>query len=158
MIARFDTWEQASIFAGKMQSEGRHAVMLDEGTLLWGALAIGGVRVWVSDIVLDEDGEWPAMETVENEFANALRGLIMAFACSGPLLLLGNLAIHQAHESERPSRDPMEVLVTVLLIAGGAGAILIMGPLMPAFTRFLRDDESVASRLVRLVVVLILIV
>ena len=155
MIVRFDTWERATIFATKMQSEGRHAVLLDEGTLLWGALAIGGVRVAVSDIVLDEDGEWPEIETVESEFANVLRGLVMAFACSGPVLLLANLAIERARDVERRPEDPLKVLVSVLLIAGVAGAIAVMGSMMPAFTRFLRDDELFTSRLLRFLVVLL---
>jgi hypothetical protein len=158
MIVRFDTWERAPVFATKMQSEGRHAVILDQGTLLWGPLAIGGVRVSVSDIVLDEDGEWPEIETMESEFAKVLRGLIAAFACSGPLLLLAILAIEQAHHPERRSGDPVEVLVAVILIAGIAGTFAVMGSMMPAFTRFLRDDERVASRLVRLLVVLIVLI
>lgn len=159
MIVRFDTWERASVFAAKMQSEGRHAVILDGGvSFLWGPLAVGGVRVAVSDIVLDEDGEWPAMETMESELANVLRGLVAAFAVSGPVLLLANLALERARDSERHPRDPVEVLATVLLVAGVAGAFAVMGPMMPAFTRFLRDDERLASRLVRLLVVLLFLI
>jgi hypothetical protein len=155
MIVRFDTWEKASVFAVEMQEEGRHAVILDEGVcFLWGPLAMNGVRVAVSDIVLDEDEEWPEIETVENEFANAIRGLIAAFAASSPLLLLGTLAIERARDLERPTRDPVEVLVTVLLIAGVAGALAVMGPMMPTFTRFIRDEERLATRVVRLLVVL----
>ncbi|HEY1121858.1 MAG TPA: hypothetical protein VGE67_09665 [Haloferula sp.] len=155
MIARFDTWEKASIFAVEMQEEGRHAVILDEGTcFLWGPPAIGGVRVMVSDIVLDEDGEWPEVETTENEFLNALRTLIAAFAASSPALLFGVLAIERARDHERPPTDSLEVLITVLLTAGVAGAIAVMGTMMPAFTRFIRDEDRLASRVVRLLVAL----
>ena len=113
---------------------------------------MGGVRVAVSDIVLDEDGEWPEMETVESEFANVMRGLIAAFAASGPVLLMAHLAIERARDSERHSRDSVEALVSVILVAGVVGAFAVMGSMMPAFTRFLRDDELFASRLLRLLV------
>ena len=142
-----------------MQEEGRHAVILDEGVcFLWGPSAMGGVRVMVPDIVLDEDGEWPEIETAENEFANGLRALVAAFGASAPLLLFGVLAIERARDLERPPRDPVEVLMTVLLIAGVVGAIAMLGPMMPAFTRFLRDEERLASRVVRLLVVLLYII
>lgn len=154
MIARFDTWEKASIFAVEMQEEGRHAVILDEGTcFLWGSPAIGGVRVMVLDIVLDEDGEWPEIETAESEFSNGLRALFAAFGASAPLLLFGVLAIERARDIERPTADPLRVLIAVLLIAGTAGVIAVMGAAMPAFTRFIRDEERLASRVVRLLVV-----
>ncbi|RYD65862.1 MAG: hypothetical protein EOP83_06425 [Verrucomicrobiaceae bacterium] len=155
MIVRFDPWEEASIFTVEMQEEGRHAVILDEGVcFLWGPPAVGGVRVMVSDIVLDEDGEWPEVETVENEFANALSALIAAFGASAPLLLFGVFALERARDLEGPARDPVEVLVTVLLIAGVAGAIAVMGSMMPAFTRFIRDEERLLTRVVRLLIVL----
>jgi len=156
MIARFDTWEKASVFAVEMQEEGRHAVILDEGTcFLWGTPAIGGVRVMVSDIVLDEDGEWPETENAKkNEFADTLRALIAAFAASSPILLFGALAIERARDLERPPVEPIGVLVAVTAIAVTAGAIALMGALMPAFTRFIRDEDRLASRVVRLLVVL----
>jgi len=155
MIARFDTWEKASVFAVEMQEEGRHAVILDEGTcFLWGPPAIGGVRVMISDIVLDEDGEWPEVETTENEFLNALRTLIAAFAASSPALLFGVLAIERARDLDRPPVNSLEVLIAVLVTAGVAGAFALMGSMMPAFTRFIRDEERLTVRAVRLLMVL----
>lgn len=157
MMVCFDTWEGAGIFMGRMRAEGRHAEILDEGMcFLWGPLAIGGVRVAVSDIVLDEDGEWPEIETTDSELAHVLRQMFIAFACSGPVLLLAILAIERARDAERSSTDPAGVLAAVLLLAGFAGAIAIMGSMMPAFTRFLRDDDSLASRLFRFIIALLL--
>ena len=157
MIVRFDTWEAAGIFMGRMRAEGRHAEILDEGMcFLWGPLVTGGVRVAVSDIVLEEDGEWPEIETTESELANVLRRMFIAFACSGPVLLLAILAIERAREVERPATDPAGVLVAVLFLAGYAGVITLMGSIMPAFTRFLRDDESLASRMLRVTIALFL--
>lgn len=155
MIVRFDTWEGASVFTVEMQEEGRHAVILDEGTcFIWGPPAIGGVRVMVSDIVLDEDGEWPEIETIENEFLDVLRALVAAFAASSPALLFGVLAIERARDLERPPVNSLEVLIAVLLTAGLAVAFAVMGSMMPAFTRFIRDEEQLATRVVRLLVVL----
>jgi len=113
---------------------------------------MGGLRVAVSDIVLDEDGEWPEPEPRESDLANVLRGLITAFAASGPVLLLANLAIEKAHDPERHPRDSVEVLVSVILVAGVVGAFAVLGTLMPAFTRFLRDDGRFASRVLRLLI------
>jgi len=159
MIVWFYTWERASVFVTEMQSEGRHAVILDEGTcFMWGPLTTGGIRVAVSDIVLDEDGEWPEMETRESEFANVLSGLVGLFAVSGPLLLLAVLAIDRARDAGRDPRDSVEILVGLICVAVVAGAFAVMGPVMPAFTRFLRNDESLASWIVRLLVALPLIV
>jgi len=155
MIVRFDTWERASVFAVEMQEEGRHAVILDEGTcFIWGPPAIGGVRVMVSDIVLDEDGEWPVVETTGNEFLDALRTLVAAFGASSPALLLGVLAIERARDLERPPVNSVEVLIAVLLTTGLAVTFAVVGSTMPAFTRFIRDGERLATRVVRLLVVL----
>lgn len=108
----------------------------------------------VSDIVLDEDGEWPVVETTGNEFLDALRTLVAAFGASSPALLLGVLAIERARDLERPPVNSVEVLIAVLLTTGLAVTFAVVGSTMPAFTRFIRDGERLATRVVRLLVVL----
>jgi hypothetical protein len=74
---RFDTWERAAIFAGRMRDEGRRATLLDEGVaFLWGPVAVGGVRVMVSDLVLDDEEAWPEVEGVDSEAVWVLRSLV----------------------------------------------------------------------------------
>ncbi|MCW1883876.1 hypothetical protein OKA04_04000 [Luteolibacter flavescens] len=152
MIARFDTWERASFFALEMQAEGRHAVILDQAMgLMWGPLAVGGVRVAVSDIVLNDDGEWPEIEAGNSEAANLARGLITALALMGPLLLLVKFAM----ENERPTRSrsgEMDLQSLLTAMAGCGVIIVLLSPLMPAFTRFLRDDSREASWWTRAIV------
>ncbi len=156
MIVRFDTWERATVFAARMRAEGRHAVMLDEGVcFLWGPIASGGVRVAVSDIVLEEGGEWPGTAPKESELADVVRWMVAAFALGGPLLGLILATAERARHLERRPTDAVAVLSVVLAIAGSAAAFAVIGSMMPAFTRFLRDDERFASRLLRWFIVLL---
>ena len=61
----------------------------------------------------------------------------------------------RARHLERRPTDAVAVLSVVLAIAGCAAAFAVIGSMMPAFTRFLRDDERFASRLLRLFIVLL---
>lgn len=156
MIVRFDTWERAIVFASKTQAEGRHSVVLDSGVcFLWGPIAMGGVRVAVSEIVIEEDGEWPEIEAKESELAPVVRLLVAALALGGPLVGLVFAMAERARDQERRPEDAIEMLIFVLVVAGSAAAFAVLGSMMPAFTRFLRSDELVASRLLRLLIALL---
>lgn len=84
MIEKFDSYEQAALFAEKKRSEGYSAEIVNESVgFLWGARTVGGFRVQVSD----EPGEFPDREEVEEAFSSVvIRYGVLAFLAVGVLI------------------------------------------------------------------------
>ena len=84
MIEKFDSFEQAALFAEKKRSEGYSAEIVNESVgFLWGSRTIGGFRVQVSD----EPGDFPNPEEVGEAFSSvAIRYAVLAFLAIGVLI------------------------------------------------------------------------
>ena len=156
-MVRFDSWERAAIFAGRMRDEGRRATMMDEGVaFLWGPAAVGGVRVMVSDLVLDEDEEWPEVEGVEHEAVWVLRSLVAFTPVVAVLMVLMRVFAEQGR-SRSPVVEPAVVLEFLVKLAGFSVAMVVLGMLMTMATPFLRDEENPWSQTLRMTIVILLL-
>ncbi len=84
MIEKFDSYEQAALFAEKKRSEGYSAEIVNESVgFLWGSRTVGGFRVQVSD----EPGDFPKREDVGEEFSSVIiRYAVLAFLAIGALI------------------------------------------------------------------------
>lgn len=159
---RFDTWERAAIFAGRMRDEGRRATLLDEGVaFLWGPVAVGGVRVMVSDLVLDDEEEWPEeewpeVEGVDSEAVWVLRSLVAFTPVVAVLMVLMRVFAEQGR-SRSPVVEPGVVVEFLVKLAGFSVAMVVLGVLMTMATPFLRDEENPWSQMVRMAVAILVL-
>jgi hypothetical protein len=154
---RFDTWERAAIFAGRMRDEGRRATLLDEGVaFLWGPAAVGGVRVMVSDLVLDDEEEWPEVEGVDSEAVWVLRSLVAFTPVVAVVMVLMRVFAEQGR-SRSPVVEPAVVLEFLVKLAGFSVAMVVLGVLMTMATPFLRDEENPWSQMVRMAVAILVL-
>ena len=152
VIVRFPTYEEASIYAGVMQSDGHFAAILDESMgFMYGPLAIGGFRVIVSEEPVVESEEPPGEGPIEGAVLNFLRLLVGAFVALGLAVGIGILW--------KAAGDSFVtgLLVLAAAVAGWLGICLILGSLMTPFTRALRDDSSIFGWLVKGFVALIFV-
>lgn len=156
-MVRFDTWERAAIFAGRMRDEGRRATLLDEGVaFLWGPAAVGGVRVMVSDLVLDDEEEWPEVEGVNHEAVWILRSMVAFTPVVAVVMLL--MRIFAAREGSRsPLLEPGVVVEFLAKLAGFSVAMVVLSVLMTMATPFLRDEENPWSQMVRITIAILLL-
>ncbi|MEI6604061.1 MAG: hypothetical protein WCP35_02040 [Verrucomicrobiota bacterium] len=144
MIIRFNTYEEASIYAGVMQADGHFAEILDECSgFMYGPLAIGGFRVIATEepVVVAEGP--PATGPLESALLNFLRLLVSAFVAFGLTLGIGLLS------QEGGGFLLVVLLALVAASAGWLGLCLIMAPLMIPFTRALRDEKSAFGGLIK---------
>lgn len=144
VIVRFNTYEEASIYAGVMQADGHFAEILDECTgFMYGPLAIGGFRVIATEEPAVEAEGPPAAGPLESSILDFLRLLVSAFVAFGLTLGIGQLA------QEGGGLLLVALLALVAVSAGWLGLCLLMGPLMIPFTRALRDEKSVFGGLLK---------
>lgn len=107
MLHRFATYEQAALFAAMKRDDGYHAEVLhDHVASLWGALATGGVAVWVSGVAAvgegnEECGEEARTSWLPAELSEALGSTVLSIvglsALVWVLVCLRHFAIH-THE------------------------------------------------------------
>lgn len=153
MVHTFATHEDAAIFAAAKRAEGYHAEILDEGMgMLYGPLAIGGIRVIVSEeaIPIDDEEEkpdstvpLPAMEKSEDgEFLKTVRMLAVGIVAIGLVALVIMLL---SVFSNNPGGLLLELvhLLKYPLVIGVVFAV--MGPFMLDFTRWLRGEKVSAD-------------
>ena len=113
MIVRFNTHEEAGLFVAKEASEGIDCVILDaQAASLWGASAVGGVRVAILGERDVKDGSDQPQESFVVSF---LRGMVLLIAGIGVLAMALSLAL----------AFYTEPLAMLLLIAFGATVIWI---------------------------------
>jgi hypothetical protein len=156
-MVRFDSWERAAIFAGRMRDEGRRATMMDEGVaFLWGPAAVGGVRVMVSDLVLDEDEEWPEVEGVDHEAVWVLRSLVAFTPVVAAVMVLMRVFAEQGR-SRSPVVEPAVVVEFLAKLVGFSAAMVVLGMLMTMATPFLRDEENPWSQTLRMTIAILLL-
>ena len=151
MIHRFATYEDASIYAGIMRSEGYFAAILDESMgSIWGPLATVGIRVIVSDEPVEEDEEDMPPVPSERPFDSLIRAArLTALAVAGIGILLLALMILKF------PLDYLSILIEHLIplaIAFFFGCLII--PLVEPFNRALRDESSAFGSLIRFLTVL----
>jgi hypothetical protein len=84
----FATHEEASIFAAAKRAEGHYAEMLDEAVAyIYGPLAVGGIRVIVSEETLAEGDDPipppPWVNPTDGELAMTVRMMAVGFAVIG---------------------------------------------------------------------------
>lgn len=144
MISRFYNFEEASIYAARMRSEGRYAEILD-GTMssMWGPLAVGGVRVIVSDAPVEDDTP-PAEgeKTAWGELFDAIRMAVVFFAAAG---LVTGVVIFMR------SGEPIAWFSKIVVFLPFASALVALA-LVPFFIRLtavLRDAGSPVGRFLR---------
>jgi hypothetical protein len=145
MIHTFATREEAAIYASSRRSDGYFAEILDEGMgAIYGPLAIGGIRVVVSDEPLEDpvaepDGSPPPPAPPrDSELLTLVRLLVVGIAGIGLLaMVIGALSL--------APRDPGELAMGLYRLLKNpvliALAFLILGPLMGGFTRWLRGER-----------------
>jgi len=152
MVHTFATREDAAIFASAMRSDGYFAGILDEDMgAIYGPLAIGGIRVVVSDEPIggevDETAGRQALSgnAEDGEFLRTLRLFVVGIAGLGlavvAIMLLWLLLKLMELLMEKPVEGALVVfhlvkspLVIVLIF-------LIAGPLMTGFMRWLRGER-----------------
>ena len=150
VIHTFATREEAAVFATAMRAEGYMAEILDEGMAsIYGPLAIGGVRVVVSDGQVEQEadadsevtaqrGQPPAEEYKDGELLKTLRLLVLGLVGIG-LLILGITALSVlSNDPAGLARMLWQMLKVPLVIAL---AFAIMGPWMIHVTRWLRGER-----------------
>ena len=144
MIHTFSTREEAAIFASSMRSDGYFAEILDEGMgSIYGPLAIGGIRVLVSDEPLEDavDGaagpQEPASKADDGEFLKTLRMLVVGLVGFGLAVVVVMLLSVTSENPLGLARILYHFLKIPVLIGV---AFVIMGPLMGNFTRWLRGE------------------
>jgi hypothetical protein len=151
VVHTFATREEAAVFASAMRAEGCMAEILDEGMAsIYGPLAIGGVRVLVSDepvgedIMADAEGAMADAEPMptdgqrESELRKTLRLLTVGVVGIGLLILGITVLSVLAKDPGGLVRVLWEMLKVPLLIGL---AFAIMGPWMIHFTRWLRGER-----------------
>jgi hypothetical protein len=142
MIHTFSSREEAAIFASAMRSDGYYADILDEGMgSIYGPLAIGGIRVVVSDEpladTLDESGASGKVE--DGEFLKTLRLSVVGVVVLG-LALIGIMLLSiTSQDPAGLARLLYHALKYPLLLAL---AFAVLGPLMEGFTHWLRGESS----------------
>ncbi len=153
MIHTFGTREEAAIFAATMRSEGYFAEILDEGMgAIYGPLAIGGIRVLVSeqpiatepDDALQESTDRPLHEPAsgDGEFRQTVRFFTVGLVAFG-LIALALFILAGTRNSPESIVRLLTPVLKYLLVLGLAFAVL--GPLMGGFTRWLRGESTSAA-------------
>jgi hypothetical protein len=99
-------------------------------------LAIGGFRVIATDEPVTETGEPPGEGPLESDILDCLRLLVGAFVVMGMAMGIG--IVWKA----ACALSVVDGLVLAAGVAGWLGFYMILGALMPPFTRALRDDSS----------------
>jgi len=103
MIEKFSTLREATFFVEQKRAEGFLAEIQNENVAqLWGPLAAGGYRVWVSDERIDPDDELDpedlsatAAESIDSGAADQwIRIIVIGFLLLGALSLVANLLFH----------------------------------------------------------------
>jgi hypothetical protein len=150
MIHTFATREEAAVFATAMRADGYIADILDEDMAsIYGPLAIGGVRVLVSDQPLEEEvnvdmeataytGSPPPEENKDGELLRTLRLFAVGVVGIGLLTLVITLLSVFANDPGGLARVLWQMLKVPLAIGL---AFAIMGPWMIHFTRWLRGER-----------------
>ena len=150
MIHTFSTREEAAIFASAMRSDGYFAEILDEEMgSIYGPLAIGGVRVLVSDETIEDTDEStvadnrampPVPATPDaGPFLQALRLVTVSLVAFG-LIALAIFLLKSVYHGEQIPPEKVVQFLKYPLILGLAFAA--MGPLMDGFTRWLRGERT----------------
>lgn len=155
MVHTFATREDATIFASAMRADGYHAEVMDDcmGSI-YGPLAIGGIRVIVSDAPItggddDGDGEFtlppPPQKAADGEFRATVRLLVVGVAGLGLIMVALSLLwvvlrlIHWFTES--PIDAALAVFHLLKVPLGIVLSFVLLGPCMPAFTRWMRGER-----------------
>jgi hypothetical protein len=149
MVHTFATHEDAAIFASAKRAEGYHAEILDEGmSWIYGPLAIGGIRVMVSEEAIpnEHDGEeqdvvvppppWVARN--DGEFLTTVRLLVVSVVAFGLAVLAITLL---AAFSNQPGGLMLELIHLLKYPLAIGLAFALMGPAMVGFTHWLRDER-----------------
>jgi hypothetical protein len=144
MIHTFSTREEAAIFASAIRSDGYFAEILDEGMgSIYGPLAIGGIRVLVSDEPLEDavDEEAGAQELSgkadDGELLNTARMMVVGLVGFGLAVVVVFLLSTTSQDPAGLARKLYDYLKIPVLMGL---AFAIMGPLMGDFTRWLRGE------------------
>lgn len=150
MIHTFGTREEAAIFAAAMRSEGRFAEIFDEEMgSIYGPLAIGGIRVLVSDQASEEPEGGANGERIENPmagstpeggvFLQALRLFTVSLVACGLIALVLFMLSGASQSPDFVTRFLVGVLKYPLIL----GLVFaVMGPWMGSFTRWLRGERE----------------
>ncbi len=163
MVHTFATREEAAIFASAMRAEGYYAGILDEGMgAIYGPLAIGGIRVIVSDESAENEGDessavqtLPPTESNDGELLTTVRLLVVGVAACGLVILAIALLAAFSNQPGGLLRELGHLLKYPLVIGLAFAA---MGPAMAGFTRWLRGEEvSEGSALLRWLLLALLI-
>lgn len=148
MIARFYSYEEASIYAGVMRSEGHYAVVLDDVVgFFYGPLFVNGFRVLVSEepVVMEDPSP---IEPQENRLYDAIRIVVSAYAVFGLLLIALGLAcgllvlLRGFAQDARGFPEFLPLLATLLPIGALLTILAICAPRMEILNRTLRDESS----------------
>lgn len=155
MITRFYSFEEASIYAGVMQSEGHYAVVLDNAVgFFYGPLFINGFRVLVSDEPVEEEEPLP-VEVHETCMQEAVRVAFSALIALGLLCIVLGFAygllmlLRGLSQDSRNFPGILPLLIYILPIVILPVLWAILGPLMGSMNRTLRDESSVMGWVVR---------
>jgi hypothetical protein len=150
VITRFYSFEEASIYAGVMQSEGHYAVVLDDVIgFFYGPLFVNGFRVLVSDEPVEEEEPLPVEPPQENDLLDTIRIVVSAFAAFGLLwvtlgLAFGLLTLLRGFSQDaRNFSEILPLLIGFLPFVALPALWAILGPLMGSMNRTLRDESSV---------------
>jgi hypothetical protein len=146
MMHTFPTREDAAIFAAGMRSDGYMAEILDDGMgAIYGPLAIGGIRVLVSEEPLEattaaEDGsdDTALGKSEDGEFITTVRMLVVAIVA---IALIAMVFMMLSEFSNEPAELLSELLGIIKFPLVLFSAFALMGPAMPALTRWLRGDR-----------------
>ncbi|HSP43440.1 MAG TPA: hypothetical protein VLO11_11260 [Luteolibacter sp.] len=149
MVHTFATREEAAIFASAMRAEGYYADILDEGMgSIYGPLAIGGIRVIVSEESAENDGDdsytvpSPPAESDDGELLTTLRLFVVGLVACGLVVLVIALLAAFANQPGGLLWELIRLLKYPLVIGLAFAA---MGPSMIGFTRWLRDERTYAG-------------
>ena len=150
MITRFYSYEEASIYAGVMQSEGHYAVVLDDVIgFFYGPLFVNGFRVLVSDEPVEEEEPLPAEPLQENGLLEAVRVTFFTLMVGGLLFIALGLPfgllmlLRGLSQNSRSVSDLLPVLTCILPLVVLPVLWAVLGPLMGSMNRTLRDESSV---------------
>jgi len=165
MVHTFATREEAAIFATAMRSDGYFAEILDDGMgSIYGPLAIGGIRVVVSDEPMEESADEAGHpgQTEDGEFLRTLRLFVVGIAglglCVVAFMLLWLVLQLIRLFSADPAAGVLAFFHLLKFPLGIALIFVIAAPMMTGFTRWLRGEQlSVASELLRALLLALLI-
>ena len=156
MVHTFATHEDAAIFASAKRAEGYHAEILDGCVgMIYGPLAIGGLRVMVSEEALPNGDDTEEQEITvppppwvnadDGEFLTTVRMIVVGIAALGLLVVaiaLFYLLLQMIRlMSQEPVVGALALFRMIQFPLGIALAFVLLAPWMHGFTRWLRGEE-----------------